>query len=140
MRDGRGDAIGIGGPGADREADIGLGMLDGDFRYVRINDRLAAINGWAAADYLGRTVGEILPELAPRLEPIFRRILETGESITDVEIEGTTPAEPGAVRHWLGSYHALTDERGRPWAVSMVVKEISDLKRRELELEERLRF
>jgi PAS domain S-box-containing protein len=109
-------------------------LLDRDLRYLRINDRLAAINGWPAKDHIGRTVSEILPELVPTLEPIFRRVLKSGESIRDVEINGSTPAEPGVVRYWLGSYHPLTDERGRPWAISMVVKEITDLKRRELEL------
>ena len=118
-----------------READFGLGLLDRELRYLRVNERLARINGLPMADHLGRTVGEVLPELAPRLEPIFRRILETGESIRDVEIEGSTPAEPGVVRYWLGSYHPLKDERGRPRAISMVVKEDTDLKKRELELE-----
>ncbi len=118
-----------------READIGLGLLDRELRYLRINARLARINGCPVADHLGRTVGEVLPELAPRLEPIFRRILETGESIRDVEIEGSTPAEPGVVRYWCGSYYPLKDERGRPRAISMVVKENNDLKKRELELE-----
>ena len=115
-----------------REAEIGLGLLDRDLRYIRINDRLAAINGWPAEDHLGRTVGEVLPELASKLEPILRRVLETGESIRDVEIQGSTPAEPGVVRYWLGSYHPLKDERGRPRAISMVVKENTDLKKREL--------
>jgi hypothetical protein len=71
---------------------------------------------------------------------MFRRVLESGESIRDVEIEGSTRAAPGVVRYWLGSYHPLKDELGRPRAISMVIKEITELKQRELQLEQRLRF
>ena len=44
-------------------APVGLALLDPHVRYVRVNDRLAEINGVPAADHPGRTVGELLPDL-----------------------------------------------------------------------------
>ena len=37
-------------------APVGLCALDRDLRYLRINDRLAEINGIPAAEHIGRTV------------------------------------------------------------------------------------
>lgn len=45
-------------------APVGLTVLDQDLRYVRINDRLAEINGLPAAEHLGRTVRDVIPDLA----------------------------------------------------------------------------
>src|SRR5919202_5308967 len=56
-----------------RTAPIGFAFLDRDLRYVRINERLAEINGRPAADHLGRTGREMVPELAEQAEPLLRR-------------------------------------------------------------------
>ena len=47
-------------------APIGQGFLDTDFRYVRVNDALAEINGVPAIDHIGRTVREVLPATGHR--------------------------------------------------------------------------
>ena len=55
-------------------APVGLAFLDRELRYVRINQRwLADINGVPVEETLGRTVREVLPELAPSLEPLCAR-------------------------------------------------------------------
>jgi PAS domain-containing protein len=46
-----------------RSAPIGLGVLDRELRYVRVNDLLARINGLPPAAHLGRRVSELLPEI-----------------------------------------------------------------------------
>ena len=45
-------------------APIGLCILDRDLRYVRINERLAEINGMPVSSHLGRTLREVVPALA----------------------------------------------------------------------------
>jgi PAS domain-containing protein len=42
-------------------APLGLAAFDLELRYLRINDRLAEINGWPATAHLGRTVAEMCP-------------------------------------------------------------------------------
>ncbi len=115
----------------------GLALVDRNLRFLRINERLAAINGRPAAAHIGRTLEEVLPELAPVLMPIYRRVLDGGEPVLDVEIEGETPAEPGVRREWLASYHPLRAADGSVGGVSIAVVDITDRKRAEAALREK---
>lgn len=102
---------------------VGLAFWDGELRYRRVNDVLAAINGRPAADHIGRTVGEVLPELGPGLEAMLAEILATGEPQLDRFITGETPAAPGVNRHWLASYFPVRGEDGEPAGVAATVVE-----------------
>lgn len=114
-----------------RTAPIGLCVLDDELRFVRINDRLAEINGVAPDAHIGRTVREVLPGLADEVEPLLRRVLETGQSIVDVEITGETPAQPGVERTWLESWHPLHDKGGRVVGINIVAQEVTERKEAE---------
>ena len=50
-----------------RNAPVGLCVLDRDLRWVRINERLAALNGIPAADHIGKRLPDLLPEVANTL-------------------------------------------------------------------------
>ena len=101
---------------------VGLGLVDQDLRYVRVNPTLAAINGYSVEAHLGRSIPELLPQLADALVPIFRTILETGKAQMNLEITGTTPAAPDVIRHWIASYYPVSD------GVGIVVTEVTELK------------
>ena len=58
-------------------SNVGLGFVDRDLRYVRVNPMLAAIHGGTATEQLGRTIEEIVPNLWPQLEPMYRSVIET---------------------------------------------------------------
>src|SRR5579884_1695380 len=68
------------------EAPVGLAVWDAEFRYRRVNDVLAAMNGIPAEQHLGRRVSEVLPELAPQVEELFAEILETGKPQPDRDV------------------------------------------------------
>ncbi|MEZ4615936.1 MAG: PAS domain-containing protein [Caldilineaceae bacterium] len=76
-------------------APIGLCVMDRELRYVRINDRLAAMNGLPAADHIGRTGREVLPDLADKTEHRLQQIFATGEPVIGIELSGEIPTEPG---------------------------------------------
>lgn len=116
-------------------APVGITILDRQLRYSLINEALAEINGISAAAHIGKTLWEIVPDLAPRLEPIFQNVLTTGEAILDFEISGETPKLPGLIRTWLASYFPIQSEAEQPISMGMVVVEISDRKRGEQMLE-----
>ncbi len=117
--------------GVYENAPIGLCVLDRDLRYLRINERLAEINGVSVQDHLGKTVREVVPHLADQAEPVLRHIIETGEAALNVEISGETPAKPGVVRHWLEQWHPLYDDDGVVNGINLVAEEITQRKQQE---------
>ncbi len=114
-----------------RTVPIGLCLLDRELRYLRINDRLAEINGKPASEHIGRTVSEVIPQIATTLEPLLHEVAEKGEPLLDMEIHAAAPAEPGSERDWLVSYYPLKSEDGRVQFVGAVVQEITERKRAE---------
>jgi PAS domain S-box-containing protein len=119
-------------------APVGLCFQDADLRYVRINDRLAEINGIPASEHLGRTLHDILPELADTVEPLHRRVVETGEPLLNIEIHGRTKAQPDIERDWIASYYPLKDADGQVLGVNAVVQDITELKQAQAEREQLL--
>lgn len=113
-----------------QNAPIGLNVLDQDLRFVRINERLAEVNGLPVEAHLGRTVREVLPELADVAEQILRPIFETGEPVLDIEIEGETPAMPGVKRVWKESFLPIKDG-DRVIGINTVCEEITGKKKSE---------
>ncbi|MEG4422117.1 PAS domain S-box protein [Microcoleus sp. LAD1_D5] len=112
-------------------ANAGMLIFDHQLRYVQINEVLAQMNGVCVADHIGRSVREVLPELAPTVEPILQGILDTGQPILDYELVGETPKEPGIVRYWQASYYPLLDENGMVFGLGGIVIEVTDRKRAE---------
>ncbi len=122
-----------------RTAPVGLCVFDTDLRYVHINERLAQFNGLPAAAHLGKTVREVVPDIADRAEAILRRVLESGEPVLDIEVSGEPPAQPGVQRTWRSEYWPLRDADGHVIGINAVVEEVTDrrqveeLRRREQE-------
>ncbi len=114
-------------------SNAGLLIFDRQLRYVQINETLAEINGPSVAEHIGRSVREVLPELAPTVEPILQAILDTGNPMLDYELVGETPKQPGVTRYWQVSYYPLLDENGLVFGVGGIVIEISDRKKVEQE-------
>ena len=114
-------------------ANAGMVIYDSQLRYVSINEVLAQINGICVADHIGRSLREVLPELAPTVEPMLQGILDTGKPILDYEVAGETPKQPGILRYWETSYYPLVDENGLVFGVGGIVIEITDRKRAEKE-------
>ncbi|MEG4838223.1 PAS domain S-box protein [Microcoleus sp. B9-D4] len=112
-------------------ANAGLMILDRQLRYVQINEAMAELNGICVADHIGRSLCEVLPELAATLGPILQEILDTGKPILDYEVVGETPREPGILRYWQASYYPLRDENDLVFGVGALVIEITDRKRAE---------
>ncbi|MFB2919108.1 PAS domain S-box protein [Aerosakkonema funiforme] len=119
-------------------APAALVMLDDRLRYVQINDAAAEMNGLSVKEYLGKTFGEVVPELADSLAPIFEKILTTGEPMLNMEVSGEAPKETGTIRHWIASFFPLPGEDCRPVGLGIVAVEITALKRAETALKEKV--
>jgi PAS domain S-box-containing protein len=108
-----------------QSAPIGLSVLDTELRFVRINQQLAEINGLPVEAHIGRTVREVVPNLADTAEQLLRSILETGEPVLNVEIIGETPAQPGVQRTWIESWLPLK-EGEQIIGINIVCEEITE--------------
>jgi len=113
-----------------KSSTVGLCILDSELRYLAINSALAAMNGIAAADHLGKTVREILGDAADIVELGVRRVLSTGAPVADLEFSTVLPTrtDPG---HWIEHYFPILDESGTVKRVVVVVVEITDRKKLE---------
>jgi two-component system cell cycle sensor histidine kinase/response regulator CckA len=117
-----------------RTAPIGLAVYGPDLRYLRVNEHLARINGLPAERHVGLMTRDVNPDVARAVEPYLRRVFSRGESILNVEIQGTTLAQSGALRTWLASFHPLRGATGMIFAISVVVLEITERKSAEAAL------
>ena len=110
---------------------VGLAILDRDLRFQRVNETLAAINGLTPDEHLDKSPAEVMPELAPKLEPGIRQVLETGEASFNHEVRGPIPGQDSAVGYWQANYFPIRDEAGRISQLGAVVLDITDCRRAE---------
>lgn len=127
-------------------APVGLCFVDRELRYVSINNALAEMNGRTPDYYLGKTVREALPELADIVEAHYRRAIDTGQPVIDVDFTGASLAAPAEMRHWLCSYYPVHNDMGDLLGVNVAVRDITGRKQAEantlflLDLGECIRF
>src|SRR5258706_11032676 len=75
-------------------APVGFAFIDSELRYVRVNAHFAAVNGVPVEAHLGRTVREVVPDIATAVEPLLRRGREAGETRLGLGGGGGGPAAP----------------------------------------------
>ncbi len=121
-------------------APVGLILVDREYRIVRINEKLAEIDGSSVADHIGKTLTEVVPDLAADLMRIYKPVMEKGEPVTNIAVHGVTPKEPGIERDWLCSYYPFRDNDGRILGVIGGVIEVTELKRAEEKARKALQF
>jgi PAS domain S-box-containing protein len=112
-------------------APVGLCLLDRELRYLRINQRLAEMNGIPVEQHIGRTVHEIVPTLVATIEDMTRHILATGAPVVNQESHGETAAQPGVTRYWMESWYPVKDREGSIYGFGVVVEDITERKRQE---------
>ncbi|MEU8617208.1 SpoIIE family protein phosphatase [Streptomyces sp. NPDC048623] len=100
------------------QSPFGFLLFGTDLTVKRANRRFATVFGGQADDHRGRTVHDYLPRHeADRMTAALRRVLETGESVTDLEIVGATPGSKDR-RHWSINLYRVHSGSGRPIGVA----------------------
>src|SRR5690242_6389777 len=84
-------------------APAAFAFLDTNLRYVEVSERMSEMLGVPAAELVGASPAEFVPEMYHDLEAMLHGVLETGEAVADLEVVGTTPAKPGVERTWQAS-------------------------------------
>ncbi|QNP65117.1 SpoIIE family protein phosphatase [Streptomyces genisteinicus] len=100
------------------QSPFGFLLFGTDLTVQRTNRRFAAVFGGVAEEHRGRTVHDYLsrPE-ADRMDAALRRVLETGDPVTDLQITGTAPGSSDR-RHWSINLYRVHGGSGRPVGVA----------------------
>lgn len=118
---------------------IGLGLIDRDMRFVRVNPALAAMNGVPIGDHAGKEVWEVMPSLRATAEPQFRRVLDHGD-VVQTEFADETGGPPGTARHRREVFFPVRTGEGQVVGIGAVVIDTTENKelqrRRDLLMDE----
>jgi PAS domain S-box-containing protein len=87
-------------------APIGFALVDRELRVVRMNSVLAEVNGAPVEEQIGRPVAELVPDIWLQMEPVYRRVLDTGEPVVNLEVDRVRALKHDR-RHWLASYYPV---------------------------------
>ncbi|MFJ7956576.1 SpoIIE family protein phosphatase [Streptomyces sp. NPDC096319] len=100
------------------QSPFGFLLFGTDLTVKRANRRFATVFGGEADDHRGRTVHDYLGRAeADRMTAALRRVLETGESVTDFQIVGAAPGARDR-RHWSINLYRVHSGSGRPIGVA----------------------
>jgi PAS domain S-box-containing protein len=113
-------------------APVGFAIVDRDLRLLRINQKLAGVNGRTVEEVQGRCLAEFNPALAQTIAPAIQRVFETGEPATDVEVPVQFETH---TTDWLASYHPIRSRDNQSViSVVVIITDVSRLKAVEAEL------
>jgi PAS domain S-box-containing protein len=111
-------------------APIGFAFFDRKYRFVRVNQFLADMNGYSFALHLGRGIAGILPPAtASKLERSIETVFQTGEPVRDLEL--TWEPEPRRPRTWLAHLYPVRTETETTRWVGAILVDITEQKRGE---------
>ncbi|MEV8534546.1 SpoIIE family protein phosphatase [Streptomyces sp. NPDC051211] len=100
------------------QSPFGFLLFGTDLTVQRANRRFATVFGGAVEEHRGRTVHDYLPPReADRMAAALRRVLETGEAVTDLQISGAAPGSREK-RHWSINLYRVHGGSGLPIGVA----------------------
>ncbi len=101
---------------------VGIGLVEPDLTFERVNQRLAEIDGSGAADHVGRRPRELNPVAGDLFEPLLTQVRDTGAAVDGRELSLENP-ETGVDRHWRASSYPINPERGGLVGIGITVEE-----------------
>ncbi|MFD8716589.1 SpoIIE family protein phosphatase [Streptomyces sp. NPDC059629] len=107
------------------QSPFGFLLIDPDLRIRRANLRFSSIFGGTPDDHRGKGVHDYLPRAeAERVAATLRRVLDTGNSITDMHVTGFVPGSEER-RHWSINLYRVHSGSGRPIGIAWLGLDIT---------------
>ncbi|MDC0772887.1 SpoIIE family protein phosphatase [Streptomyces sp. HD] len=107
------------------QSPFGFVLIDPELKVRRVNNRFASLFGGAPDDHRGRGVHDYLPRPeADRVAATLRRVLESGDSITDMHVTGFLPGSDER-RHWSVNLYRVHSGSGRPIGIAWLGTDIT---------------
>jgi PAS domain S-box-containing protein len=104
-------------------APVGLAVIDRSMSFLRVNTALATMDGHPVTAHAGKTVAQIMPQLAETLEPAIRKVL-AGETIGRLELVGSPDGEARR-RVWQADFYPVRQEAGEVTAVGAIIDDVT---------------
>ncbi len=117
-------------------APAGLAILDHNLRFLKINETLAHLAGLQPEEVTGKALGEIVPQLAPIIEPAMHQVLRSGMPVVNFAHEGEMAGAPGIVRHLISSYFPIPSLEKEGSDIAVITVDVTDQRRAEEALRE----
>ncbi|MGH7629574.1 MAG: PAS domain-containing hybrid sensor histidine kinase/response regulator, partial [Gemmatimonadales bacterium] len=114
---------------------VGFALFDRELRCIRANRAGAKGVGQPPEALVGLRMRDVIPGIARQVEPLMRHVIDSGESIDDVEVTGKTPGATGR-RVWITSYFPVRDGAGAVVGVGSTAIDVTDRRRTEQALRE----
>ncbi|MCX4743306.1 SpoIIE family protein phosphatase [Streptomyces antibioticus] len=107
------------------QSPFGFLLIDPDLRVRRANERFASLFGGTPDDHRGKGVHDYLPRPeAERVTATLRRVLKTGDSITDMHVTGFLPGSEER-RHWSINLYRVNSGSGSPMGIAWLGTDIT---------------
>ncbi len=120
---------------------VPMAFWDRQLRYSRVNNLAAAMKGLSPEAHIGKTLREVMPDLAVVVEPLLRGVLETGEPVLNYPMYGQWLSPSDTEQRWEVSWYPVRTASGALYGVGGVltdlterVRMLEDLQRREAQL------
>ncbi|MET9295223.1 SpoIIE family protein phosphatase [Streptomyces sp. NPDC003077] len=115
------------------QSPLGFVLFGTDLRMLRVNERFTTVFGGPASRYRGGGPHDFLPgPEADRMAAALRRVLDTGDPVSELQLLGTVPGEQER-RRWSVSLYRLHSGSGRPIGVAALASDVTGRRRAERE-------
>lgn len=102
-------------------APIGYGFVDRELMFAQVNGELARTVGIRQEYITGRPMQEFPPLNAARAVDAVRKVFETGQSISDLNLEREVAGDPDSLKAWLAGFFPVHNERGEVEVVGVAL-------------------
>ncbi|MBD2196139.1 MULTISPECIES: PAS domain-containing protein [Calothrix] len=111
-----------------------LVLFDRELRFLYGNEALAKINGLPLSEHIGKTLWDIVPQMAPDFAPLLFNVMETQQPVLNLEFRGEV--RPGVFRHTIANHYPVCLPSGEAIGVGVAVMDITNLTLAQQELAE----
>jgi PAS domain S-box-containing protein len=110
-------------------APVGLGVIDSERRWLRVNKVMAEYFGRPASDFIGKPVHEVLPTIADGFERHLSDSMQSKTPVLNVEVSGECPIRQGSIRTWSTNFYPLLNGHERLVGISVVTEDVTEDRR-----------
>ncbi|MBD2499650.1 PAS domain-containing protein [Anabaena azotica] len=113
---------------------IALALFDRELRFLYANEALAQLNELPLSQHFGRTLWEVVPQMAPQFAPMLLQIMETQQPVLNLNFNGEV--RPGVFRNTIANHYPVCLPNGEVIGVGVAVMDVSDLTQTQQQLRE----